>query len=372
MKSTCNEQVLRSVSLFYELVQTSVGTRGELSCIPSLEEWKTIYQTAQKQALIGICFNGVKKLPQEQLKNLPLSQKMHWLALTASIQKRNDILDKRCVQLQEQLERNGLRSCILKGQGIALLYTDDLCHLRQSGDIDVWVEGGIETVKVLCKKMNQRFSITEQHADLKFFDDAEVEVHFIPTMLRNPLANKRLQQWMKELEEKQFLNKNKNGLCVPTSNFNLVYLLIHTYRHLFDEGVGLRQVMDYYMLLCSTSIDSVTKQQTMKCLKYFYLDRFAAGMMWVLKEVFGLKEDKMLCSPNECHGKFVLKEIMLAGNMGHYDERLFSLKNSSKLKRFFLVNFHTLRLLKYYPYETIFAPLTRMEVWAWRKRNGWI
>lgn len=148
-----------------------------------------------------------------------------------------------------------------KGQGVAFMYPKELSSLRQSGDIDVWVKGGFNSVKALAKKMNQHVKATEQHVDLSFFKDAEVEVHFIPTMLRNPFANRRLQKWINEQKETQFLNKNDKGMCVPTLEFNLVYMMIHTYRHLFAEGVGLRQVMDYYMLLCSESISIELKER---------------------------------------------------------------------------------------------------------------
>ena len=231
----------------------------------------------------------------------------------------------------------------------------------------------------MAKKLHQPFKATEQHSDLKFFDDVEVEAHFIPTMLSDPFVNRRLQRWIKNLGKNQFANKNDLNFCVPTLEFNLVYLLIHTYRHLFGEGVGLRQVMDYYVLLNSTEVKELapeawnrTKKEALSELSSLNLEGFTAGMMWVLSEVFGLKEELMLCNPCKKHGEFILNEIMLAGNMGHYDERLKSLYQVSKMKRFLMRNFHTLRLLKLYPLETIFTPLSRMWIWVWRKSRGWV
>ena len=185
-------------------------------------------------------------------------------------------------------------------------------------------------------------------------------------MLRDPFANRHLQKWINELEETQFLLRNKYGMCVPTLKFNLVYMMIHTYRHLFDEGVGLRQVMDYYMLLCSESISIELKHKVMRYLRSLRIDKFAAGIMWVLNKVFGLAEDKILCTPNEKHGACILDEIMLAGNMGHNDERIVEMHDASKFKRFVQLNLHTLRLFKYYPSETFFSPFTRMWTWVWR------
>lgn len=193
--------------------------------------------------------------------------------------------------------------------------------------------------------------MTEQHACLKFFKDAIVEVHFIPTMLRNPFANRFLQRWIKKQEETQFNNINKQGLCVPTLEFNLVYLIIHTFRHVFGEGVVLRQVMDYYMVLCSTPIDIRLKTETMNCLHSLHIDKFAGGLMWVMKDIFGLTEDKMICIPNKMHGELILDELMSINTNADLDKNLSALHNSYKLKRFAIVNFKAFRLFKYYPHE---------------------
>lgn len=361
-----------SCILFYELIRVSIGVSSALSFIPNCQEWNVLYRLAMKQALIGVCFYGVQRLPKEQIVNLPMHLKLQWLGMAASIQKRNDLMNNRCKELQKRLKDARINSCILKGQGIASIYFDTLCNLRQPGDIDVWVEGGLDSVKLLATQMNQRIKVTEQHADLKFFTDVEVEVHFIPTILRSPFANKCLHKWMKEQEKTQFSNCNGDGLFVPTLEFNMVYLMIHTYRHILGEGVGLRQVMDYYMLLSSEQISTALKLKTMKCFRSLHIENFAAGLMWVMKEVFCLSEDYMLCVPNERHGKFLLNEIVQAGNMGHYDERLVSMKTASKFERYLRINIHTFRLLKYYPQETLFSPIARMWIWAWRKKHGYL
>lgn len=38
-----------------------------------------------------------------------------------------------------------------------------------------------------------------------------------------------------------------------------------------------------------------------------------------------MKDDELLCPASENHGKFLLSEMMLAGNFGHYDERMVQL-----------------------------------------------
>ena len=44
--------------------------------------------------------------------------------------------------------------------------------------------------------------------------------------------------------------------------------------------------------------------------KMIGLDRFAAGVMWILHEATALSNEYMLCPPNEEEGRFILQEVM--------------------------------------------------------------
>ena len=37
---------------------------------------------------------------------------------------------------------------------------------------------------------------------------------------------------------------------MPTTAFNVIYQLTHLYHHFFDEGIGMRQIIDYYYVVC--------------------------------------------------------------------------------------------------------------------------
>lgn len=96
-----------------------------------------------------------------------------WMGMTAQIQKKNETLNQQCAELQAKLSADGMRSCILKGQGIASLYKCggsnglssssgyDLIGLRQSGDIDIWIEGGVKAVVKLAESLGQKADVTE-------------------------------------------------------------------------------------------------------------------------------------------------------------------------------------------------------------------
>lgn len=127
-------------NLFFELIQISLYKRESLSKIPSMEDWHRLFNLGEKHTVIGICFCGLQKIPIDQLIYLPKQLKIRWIALTMQIQHNNEKSSQRCLELQHNLNNDGYRSVILKGQGVASLYPLEIRQFRQSGDIDVWVD----------------------------------------------------------------------------------------------------------------------------------------------------------------------------------------------------------------------------------------
>ena len=38
-------------------------------------------------------------------------------------------------------------------------------------------------------------------------------------------------------------------IAIPTTAFNVIYQLTHLYHHFFDEGIGMRQIIDYFLVV---------------------------------------------------------------------------------------------------------------------------
>ena len=127
-----------------------------------------------------------------------------------------------------------------------------------------------------------------------FFDDVEVEVHFRPSYFFNPFANKRLQKWIQGKKSVQMTSFDDTvGFCYPTISFNLVFSLIHIYRHVFSEGIGLRQLMDYYYILKHST--EAERKEAFDTLCSLGLKRFVATVMYVMRRVFNIDTSLLLC-----------------------------------------------------------------------------
>ncbi len=296
---------------------------------------------------------------------------LKWWSATEQLKKRNVRINEAVGEVAESLKRAGFRSVILKGQGLACFYPNPL--LRTCGDIDVWVDAERKRIKEYMTKMGWNPEIVYHHADIPILADVEVELHFTPSWMFSYFNNRKLQRFFRETADRQFSNtvqlpNCQDEVCVPTLAFNRIYILLHIYRHLFGEGIGLRQLLDYYYVL-SQGFSEEERTETLNTLRKLGMLRFAAAVMWVLQHVFGMSDKYLLLPPNEKEGRFLLNEIMMAGNFGHYDKRI-QRGNSSELSLFIQRCGRNMRFIYSYPSEVIWAPVFKIWHFFWRRKQN--
>ena len=350
--------------LFIELLQVTVGTRDSLSRVPSGIEWQNLYEVGQRHAIESIILYGIERLPENQRPTKALLLQL--IGIGEILKQRNQQLNKACIELQSIFTKNDFKSCILKGQGNALLYPNPM--LRQCGDIDIWVDGDRDKIIDFLRGNGQVGHINIKHCDWNIIQDTSVEVHFIPTWFYNPFSNKKLKIWFEEQKDIQFKNESELGFTRPTISFNLVYVLIHIYMHLFDEGIGLRQLMDYYYVIQHSTFEE--RQEALRVFCSFKMKRFVGAVMYVMQEVFRLESDYLMTQPLTNDGRFLLNEIMRSGNFGHFDER--HCHHQSRLANGIENIKRNLRFVGRYPQEVCWMPAWKIWHWFWRKGKGYI
>ena len=395
---------------------------------------------------------------------------MTWMGKAQQIRRQNMKVNVMAGKLFSMLREDGMRCCILKGQGNALMYPNP--YSRTPGDIDVWIDASRERImEYTQKKFELGDDIRLQHLETSL-DGVPVELHFFPCSMNNPIYHARLQKWFKRNADLQCSNvvglpDGAGDVAVPTTAFNVVYQLTHLYHHFFDEGIGMRQIIDYFLVVndfsknvfldnksskitpslftlkegstafpkplspqgtgdvtapsrcseplrskvggpskvspdcagwdrrgvsgdtgsvsCSSasgsSITSVSSASTtdssastalvvvQRELKYLGLWKFAGAVMYVLKEVLGLSEDKMIVPMDEKRGKLLLAEILDGGNFGRHFTKYAGFTHQSMGKKYFLKIWRNMHFVRYYPAEALCEPLFRTWHFFWRMKN---
>lgn len=335
-------------NLFLELIHIVIGLRTELSEKPKDGIWAELHTIAEQQTMLGICFAGIEKLPKQQLPDKDLLMK--WFVQAEYIKSTNSKVYNQCLFIQKRLCEAGFDNCLLKGQGVACYYPKELRNLRQSGDIDLWVDAPIDSLLTWIKKIHPLHHCDYMHTHIDVFNDTQVEIHYRPWISRNLIRNRKLQTIARNCS-KQFLYID-GELCVPNQKFNVLHVLYHLYWHFLVEGIGLRQFLDLYFVLKNSS-----EKPTLEELKNLDMVKFTSAVMWVLEYTFGLDRKHMLCMPDSVEGRFLLSELLLAGNFGHYDRRIKHSVNESIIVTILKWLKHSLRLFKHYPKEVMWNPI---------------
>ena len=438
----------KQLQIFFDFLRFCIGSAKEIPDSLKETDWKEIYAIAQKQCLVGVLFDGIRKLPAEYV-GMKKELLLQWMAESQMLEKTNVRLNDAAIQVSEWFRKKGFRTCILKGQGNALMYPNP--YSRTPGDIDIWVEGGDKRVISFVHSISPHEKACYHHIEFPSYKGVEVEVHYRPSFLLCFWHNRKLQKYYGMVKDEQFSHRVMLGeqgeIAIPTAEFNLIFQLTHIYAHLMNEGIGLRQLLDYYYVLCdfykvyqnfsnpsvslskgsstfspspsssgsgdvtapyrcseplrskdggpskvspdsagwdrrdaigdmtsatastdssataarssSTAIDRVQEE-----LKELGLWKFAGGIMYIMQEVFGMPVSRLIVPPNEKYGKFVLNEVLEAGNFGRHDAR--NRFGRSQLGHNLQRVYRDMRLVKFFPAEALCEPLFRTWHFFWR------
>ena len=356
--------------------------------VPSCAEridWIGLLHFAVKQSVVGVCWQGVKRMNELEANRPSEDDVMDWMVEVSKIAKRNRKVNVTAVKVVNDFRNQGFNACVLKGQGNALLYPDPMS--RTPGDIDIYVhprlygegwanyEDSMRQIIGYCKSMDASARAVYHHIDIPAVDKVPVEVHYRPTWMNAPTHNKRLQTTLAVLLSKEdgtkqvTLPEDAGQIVVPGFRFNVIFQLSHILNHLLHEGVGLRQLIDYYYLLKSHKFKEEEKARLNKELKDCGLWHVSGAVSWMLSVELGLPKISLVTPPNERYGKQLMREMMAGGNFGKYDDRLLSGVSHSKLVANLRRLVRDVRMMVYYPSECIWEPWFRLWHWIWRKRH---
>ena len=463
--------LMNEITLIFAFLQYSLGGKVDMNNVVIDMNWQQLYSFASKQSLLGFCFYGIERLGKEypeELKQNPIGREllMTWMGKAQQIRRQNMKVNAVAGKLFAMLREDGMRCCVLKGQGNALMYPNP--YSRTPGDIDVWIDASRERIMEYAqKKFELGDNIRLQHLETSL-DGVPVELHFFPCSMNNPIYHARLQKWFRRNADLQCSNvvslpDGAGDIAIPTTAFNVVYQLTHLYHHFFDEGIGMRQIIDYFLVVndfsknvflnnksskitpslftlkegstshpdpltlrgeggnrptrcseplrskvggpskvspdcagwdrrdvsgdtssvsCSSasgsSITSVRSAFTtdssastaldvvQRELKYLGLWKFAGAVMYVLKEVLGLSEDKMIVPMDEKRGRLLLAEILDGGNFGRHFTKYAGFTHQSMGKKYFLKIWRNMHFVRYFPAEALCEPLFRTWHFFWR------
>lgn len=350
-----------SHQLIFELLRVYTGNKNMLSHPYTDKEWEEALDIANEQAILGVLLTAMEEMEDKLLlPSKPIL--LQWIGNGQIVEQNSQKMEEAAETVVKYFHENGFACQILKGSAVARYYPHPL--MRSSGDIDVWLDGGRKKIYDFARafdKDSKLYGVNYHHIHLHLIEEIHIEVHIWPSYYCSPIRNRRFHQFCE-------MYRPTMESSMPCLAFDRVFILAHCYRHICGDGVGLRQVMDYFYVL-RQGFTEEERADSEKWIRKLGMGRFAEGLMWVLREVFGLEEKYFVVEPNEKEGRFILNEILLTGNMGHSDQRSWGSKESA-LSRFLFSLKRDYYMAKHYPHEAMWQPIFSVWLYFWRLSKG--
>lgn len=346
---------------FLELLKEGLWEGKAAPALFEQADWEKILMIAEHQTMAGVVGEAIMSFPEECVSG---DWRMRVIAKLVRIEDLNKKMNEFLPVLFRRLRKQGWKVWLLKGQGVGMCYPNPL--RRQSGDIDVFFPIEKEYHEA-CQFFREHLRAEDIHAENADTLDFEFAVGQLYVELHGGIVtelNRACQRNFGEWKEKMVTENGRSipewdCVVLPPCRFDAVFIFLHTVRHYFGGGIGLRQVADW-MRYIYTNREEIDKERLAEDIRLLGLEK-----IW---KVFGCMAVHYLGYPQEYmplydkkyqkEGGLVLRYILDSGNFGYYDTRTKTRSKSYLVQRWKAFSGHLqmkLRNFRMFPEESVYG-----------------
>lgn len=265
----------------------------------SASQWERIGELAQEQGVLGVMLDGIHRLDMTgygATRELSKEQKLEWIGnVVNGYEARNQHQMQVINDLQKRWAESGLKMMVMKGQAMGTYYPNS--KHRAPGDIDCYLFDGYakgnETAKVWADKVDEGWY---KHSVISYKGET-IENHQYFVHTREGKNSKRLNQHLVDtLKVDAFDSIPGTDVLLPPVMFNAVFLTYHALAHFLEEGLRLKQILDWAMFI-KRDADKVDWKEFCKICDMFHFRRFADVMNDIAANLLGVEFELATASP---------------------------------------------------------------------------
>lgn len=259
----------------------------------SEREWKELYCISVQQGLLAIVYDAVKQLPAECQP--PRGIKLQWALGVEAIENRFTMQYKAAALLADLWAENEIKTIVMKGLAIGT-YFPIPAH-RECGDLDCFLttgaipisSDGYERANQLCEEIGAKVN-RDYYKDATIkYRGLMVENHCFFLPIRGSRTMKMLERHLREIALRGKTDVVPGTkLIVPSANFNALFLAMHALNHFLTEGIKLRHILDWALLLKAEQ-NNINWEKFYQWADKMHLTRFADAMTAISVEHLGLQ-----------------------------------------------------------------------------------
>ena len=219
------------------------------------------------------------------------------------------------------LEQADIYPVLLKGFALAQLYPQS--HLRQWGDIDVYV--GERNYYKACEVLRESFpgiEHTEHEEDEArhynfVFDNTVLETHRVSAVFHHPRDRRYYERLEANCLTKDGPKIDIEGLQItlPEDTFNVFFTFLHAWNHFKETGMNMKQVCDIAILL-HIKRDAINREQLKEMLTKLHLMEAWQLVMYIMVQHMGVFQDEAPFYTEKCkeRAELLFERILKEGS----------------------------------------------------------
>jgi hypothetical protein len=285
--------------------------------IPPGMDWELVGKYAKEQGVLSFLYDGAVAAKAE----VPAELLTKWKNTTFQGVIRNERLLRAQDELITWFDQAGVLSVVLKGSSVARYYPQP--DLRVLGDIDILVnKSDVDKARKILEEHGYVFHESDHEFHMGFTRPGSyVELHYnvtkLPDSAGGRATGKVIDTFLSDINQSCIGNYR---FPVLSETNQAVMLLLHMIRHMFEFGIGLRQLCDWAVYMASVDKAYFTNE-VLPILEQCGLRKYAEVAAQSCIKDLGLKnEDMIWCAgvrEEECRSFMV--EVFRLGNMGSAD-----------------------------------------------------
>ena len=350
-----------SLALLQSALWGDASQVNEKKIPTSRDEWKAVEDFFARQSLNGLLPDAIASLPATLQP--PIAVKMPMIARQLQVERMNHVMNRELLAFTSELNQRAIPYILMKGQGVATHYPNP-AH-RTCGDIDLYVpkeylnnvHRGLmafgatrdhENVHHVC--YNSRGIVWELHHSICYFQKEKREQMFMHYV----------QKAMQETPCYAAIGGGQVRVLPPT--INVVLLLAHIVDHFYCEGIGLRQLCDYALLLHHKR-DEINQDELVEILDALSMTRAYRVFGYICTHYLGMPQEALLQQPSKTEidlAHLVMVNCLSGGNFGHANAKN---RHSAWQKVMFYIRYlsHLWHFRQLHPSEALWWPLAKLK-----------
>lgn len=334
-------------------------------------DWERIFNLSDIQTVSSLVLDGIGMLPHSVLQ-ITFDKKMMLFAKMQRMEQINTLHRCVIVKIDKALKTEGIQAVFMKGQTVALRYPNPL-H-RTPGDIDfvVALKDFERTMAVMEKIGKVDHGLVHEHHGMAWVDGVTVEPHYKVHNYQCPSTDHAMQEMFASIFPSELSSADMDGYAVPVfpPTFESVFLISHMVNHVYEEGLGLRQVIDYAMFLSSCA-DKIDWLQHYEYLHRMHMERAWRIFTCICVDYLGMSlpsQVEPFSHQEKMWAEKMMTDIMRVGNFGR-GEYIFQHQGlMDAWKNYCWVAKRCIRLEFVCPSEARWWMISKVKRFFWKKK----